>query len=549
MPLISNIENLPELAFDFVIVGGGSAGCVLASRLSEDNACKVLLVESGAYSRHPLIRVPTGVGIIWKQRLFDWQLNSTETPSLNQRKIELMRGKVLGGSSAINAMSHVRGAPADYDGWYDAGCDGWSYDEVAPFFRKSENWIGPPTDHRGCGGPISVSPAQSVDPLYEAWFEAAKSCGHKVIEDYNALPHGVPLEGFARSQQTIGNGYRVTASSAYLEGQQNRPNLCILTQTHVTRINFVGNRAQQIDVISGRDRCQKSFVIDGTLILSAGAFYTPHILMHSGIGPEKVLRQAGLSLRHKSEAVGRNYRDHIAVQINFRRSQKGEFHRQMRLDQLMVQFPMAALFGRGSATRLPGAMHGFVRLESSNASPDIQFLFRGAPKHAAPWWPIISSGYEDGFGIRPVLLHPTSHGTVEAVNTNPLNAPRIDGHYLQTTDDMERLLEGVDIALTLADDNALGPFRKDRKSPIPSKREQRIDWIRQTAVTAHHPCGTCRMGPDESDPLTTDLRLRGFDNLLVVDASAFPRTVSGNINACVYMMAEKIAETLKSPSP
>ena len=170
MPLISNLENLPELAFDFVIVGGGSAGCVLASRLSEDNACKVLLVESGAYSRHPLIRVPTGVGIIWKRRLFDWQLNSTETPSLNQRKIELMRGKVLGGSSAINAMSHVRGAPADYDGWHDAGCDGWSYDEVAPFFRKSENWIGPPTGHRGYGGPITVSPAQSADPLYEAWF-------------------------------------------------------------------------------------------------------------------------------------------------------------------------------------------------------------------------------------------------------------------------------------------------------------------------------------------------------------------------------------------
>ena len=265
--------------------------------------------------------------------------------------------------------------------------------------------------------------------------------------------------------------------------------------------------------------------------------------MHSGIGPEKVLDEAGLPLQLKSEGVGRNYRDHIAVQINFRRSQKGEFHRQMRLDQLMVQFPMAALFGRGSATRLPGAMHGFARLESSNASPDIQFLFRGAPKHAAPWWPIISSGYEDGFGIRPVLLHPTSHGTVEAVNTNPLNAPRIDGHYLQTTDDMERLLEGIDIALALADDSALEPFREDRKSPIPSQREQRVDWIRRTAVTAHHPCGTCRMGPNESDPLTTDLRLRGFDNLLVVDASAFPRTVSGNINACVYMMAEKIRKT------
>lgn len=180
--------------------------------------------------------------------------------------------------------------------------------------------------------------------------------------------------------------------------------------------------------------------------------------------------------------------------------------------------------------------------------PDIQFLFRGAPKHAAPWWPIISSGYEDGFGIRPVLLHPASEGTIEPVNNNPLNAPKIDGRYLAEPEDIKRLLEGLDIAMALADDPAMHNFRSDRESPIPDNQKDRIEWIKKTAVTAHHPCGTCRMGPETSAPLDTNLRLRGINNVLVVDASVFPRTISGNINACVYMLAEKTAAMLTSTS-
>ena len=546
MPFISDIKDINALAFDFVIVGGGSAGCVLASRLSENSACSVLLIEAGKHNWHPLIKVPTGVGMIWKHRHFDWKLNSTKTPSLNGREIELMRGKLLGGSSAINAMSHVWGAAGDYDGWRDAGCDGWSYQEVAPYFSKSENWTGLQNEHRGSDGPVTVSPAKSADPLYDAWFRAVKSCGYGTIDDYNGLPDGALLEGFARSQQTIENGFRVTAWRAYLAKHMHRRNLYILTNTHVTRVKFANNRAHQLEVISERKQRQTTITIDGSLILSAGAFHTPHLLMHSGVGPEAVLDRANLPMVIKAEDVGRNYRDHMAVQISFRRKGKGEFHHDMRLDRLAVNFPMAALFGKGPATRLPGAMHGFARLNSSAAVPDIQFLFRGAPKHAGPWWPLVSSGYQDGFGIRPVLLHPTSHGTVEPAGADPLTAPIIDGRYLSTGDDMDRLLEGVDIAMALADDPAMKDLRADDASPIPTDRKQRAAWIRQSAVTAHHPCGTCRMGPDERAPLDKDLRLRGVDNLLVVDASAFPGTVSGNINACVYMMAEKTAAMLIS---
>ncbi len=189
-------------------------------------------------------------------------------------------------------------------------------------------------------------------------------------------------------------------------------------------------------------------------------------------------------------------------------------------------------------------MHGFATLTPDAKLPDLQFLFRGAPRHAAPWWPLLSDGYQDGFGIRPVLLHPTSRGKIEPVSNNPMAPPRISGNYLDTTEDMDRLLDGIDIALALADSPAMEPFRDTKNSPLPDGRNARTAWIRQTAVTAHHPCGTCRMGPDDDAPLSPDLRLKGFDNIVVVDASIFPHTISGNINACVYMIAEKTASHL-----
>lgn len=547
MPIVANIEDLTNQEFDFVIVGGGAAGCALASRLSEDSNCSVLLIEAGNVSKHPLIRVPIGVGKVWARRLYDWNLNSIKIPSLDNREIELMRGKILGGSSAINAMSYVRGSPADYDGWRDVGCDGWSFSDVEPFFRKIETWTGPQTSGRGTGGPVTVSPAKSKDTLYDAWLKAARSRGYNIIDDYNALSKSERLEGFARSQQTIGNGFRVTAFSAYLAPHLTRRNLQILINAQVAQIKFKNSLATQLDLVDGRNTKQ-SLTINGSLILSAGAFHTPHILMQSGVGPESVLKRANIPLCIKAEDVGRHYRDHVAVQINFRRKDKGEFHHNMRIDQIGYNYPMAAFFGRGPATTLPSAMHGFARLRNDTLVPDIQFLFRGAPKHAAPWWPIISSGYEDGFGIRPVLLHPASEGTIEPVNNNPLNAPKIDGRYLAEPEDIKRLLEGLDIAMALADDPAMHNFRSDRESPIPDNQKDRIEWIKKTAVTAHHPCGTCRMGPETSAPLDTNLRLRGINNVLVVDASVFPRTISGNINACVYMLAEKTAAMLTSTS-
>ena len=545
MPFLTEMNRLNSEVFDYIIVGGGSAGCVLASRLTENSSCSVLLIESGDESRHPLIRVPTGVGVVWKKKLFDWKLKSTKAPSLNNREIELMRGKLLGGSSAINAMSHVRGAPADYDGWQNAGCDGWSYADVAPYFKKTESWNGKKNTLRGVDGPLAVSPAASSDLLFDAWMAAAKSSGHATIDDYNALAEGRLLEGFAPSQQTIDTGFRATSWSAYLAKNIHRPNLHVLKNTHVTKIRFDKNRAQGLEIALGVNRRKLLINIDGAIILSAGAFHTPHLLMHSGVGPEGVLKSAGVPLVLKAENIGRNYRDHLAVQINFGRRTKGPFHKEMRLDRVALNFPLAALFGKGPMTQLPGGMHGFVRLDKSKDAPDLQFLFRGAPKYAAPWWPIFSKGYEDGFGIRPVLLHPKSHGHIEVINADPFEAPKIDGQYLSKNEDIEKLLDGINIAMEMADDPAMRNFKDNKANSVPLDRIGRINWIRQTAVTAHHPCGTCQMGSDEAAPVTSELRLKGFDNVFVVDASVFPRTISGNINACVYMVAEKASDFLK----
>jgi len=537
--------------YDVIIVGGGSAGCVLAARLTENPDRRVLLIEAGPDTWSPFVSTPTGVGMLWKKRMFDWGIDCVPCDGLNGRSIELMRGKILGGSSAINALMHVRGAPADYDRWAANGCAGWDYASVEKYFRKTESWTGVPDPRRGDSGPVSISPAETTDPLFDNWLAAAKSAGQTVMKDYNALSPGDRLIGFARNQQSVERGHRVTAKTAYLKSATKRPNLTVMATARVLNLLMQDTtashpRVRGVRVAGKAGGTPKEIIADDRVILSAGAFHTPHLLMLSGIGPEPVLQAGGIRVVVKSDGVGENYQDHMAVQLRFERTSPGPFHGQMRMDRLAVNFPTACLFGIGPSTVVPSGVHGFVNTDRDAQAPTFQYIFRGAPGDARPWWPILSKGYQDGFGIRPVLLHPKSRGAIRLADADPRSLPRVDGRFFSEESDINTLYDGVRIAQDLSAQPAMKDYIKRGLDDFGSDKAKTLNWIRDTAVTVHHPCGTCAMGPDDVHPLSTDLSFKGVDGLYVVDASAMPGLVSGNINACVYAIAEKFAADIET---
>ncbi|PJR13387.1 GMC family oxidoreductase [Sinorhizobium meliloti] len=527
--------------FDYVIVGGGTAGCVLANRLSVDRACRVILLESGGPDWNPLLSIPLGVGLLWSRRLYDWGYESEPQAALGGRRIEMMRGKVLGGSTAINAMSHVHGRPGDFDRWEKNGCTAWSYEDVAPYIRRSERWERS-DDRRGRDGPVGVTLSTSDDPLFDAWLHAARSAGYPILEDYNLGG----AEGFGRAQFAVRGGRRQSASRTYLARASARSNLDILTAATVHRIIIENGRARGVALVhQGREieiRAERA------VLLAAGAFNTPKLLMLSGIGDARMLLSYGIKPLLDQREVGRNLQDHPGVVVAYRRSDPGAFRAQMRFDRLATNMLRAHLTGTGPATVLPSGLHGFVKLSDSADVPDIQFMFRGAPRDAGPWFPGVRPAYPDGYAIRPVLLHPASRGSVTLASASPGAPPRIDPNIFGDPADTARLKEGVRIARELGASKALDAFREKEISPGPEVRtEAQIDaFMRRVVMTAHHPAGTCRMGGDEDAIVDPQLRVRGIDGLRIADASVMPDLVSGNINATVMMIAERCAALLEN---
>jgi 4-pyridoxate dehydrogenase len=529
-----------KTAFDYVIVGAGSAGCTLANRLSADGRSRVLLLEAGGWDRHPLLKLPLGWGRVLLNRMYDWGYDTEPEPTMNGRSIEVARGKVIGGSSSINAMAYVRGNRADYDRWAANGLPAWSYEQVLPYFRKQESWEGGASKFRGGAGPLATRKARYQDPLVDAYLAGAAETGYAHNDDYN----GAEQDGFGRMQMTIRDGHRESAATAYLHPARRRANLTIQTNSLVSHVLFDGRRATGVDYVRNGQRC--TAIAEREVILSGGSINSPQLLMLSGIGDPAELAQHGIAVKSPLPGVGKNLQDHVAALLIYGRRDESPLLRHMRADRLLWSLGQGLIAGRGFATELPGGITGFVRSNPNEPIPDIQLLFIAGSLAAKPYLPPFSSGFADSFACRVVLLRPQSRGTISLASSDPAAHPRIRQGLLSVERDWQKLSAGIGIFRDLARLPRLSRHVSREIGPgegVTTEGDLK-DYVRKTAVTAHHPCGTCRMGVDEGAVVDGELRVRGVEALRVVDASVFPDLVGGNINAPVIMIAEKAADLI-----
>ena len=532
--------------YDYVIVGAGSAGCTLASRLSEDSDSRVLLIEAGGWDRDPLIHLPLTWAKMLLEQTHDWGYFYEPEETVNNRRIECARGKVIGGSSSVNAMAYVRGNRGDYDRWATSGLSNWSYSHVLPYFKKLETWE-TSDPYRGDAGPVNIQYCRYQDPLVDAFAAAGREAGYSWTDDYN----GEIQEGFGRLQMTIKKGRRCSAATAYLRPSLSRNNLDVHVNSLATRIVFEKNRAAGVEyIVNGQPMVVRA---EREVILSGGVINTPQLLLLSGIGDPHDLSQLGLSVRIGLPGVGKNLQDQMSAILLYQRREQGPFFRMMRADRIVREIAKTYLFGTGLAGDVPGGTTAFLNTENHLDLPDIQLLLTAAPLAAWPYFRPFKAPFNDGFVARVVLLNPESRGSVKLVSSNPTDRPLIQQNFLSSSADCKTLRDGLRIAREVAAQPSMQPFIAKEVAPGNSKvSDKDLDrHVSATAITLHHPLGTCRMG-NEDDPTTvvdSELNVLGVESLRIVDGSVMPDLIRGNINGPIIMIAEKAADLIRGREP
>lgn len=526
-----------QSSFDYIIVGAGSAGAVLASRLTESGRHKVLLLEAGPDDKNPWVHIPLGYGKLFSNAALNWLYSSEPNAEQVNRRIPQPRGKVVGGSSSINGMVYIRGHSTDYDQWRQFGNTGWSYDDVLPYFRKAEDQARGEDEFHGVGGPLAVSDVYEKHPLAAAFIESAVDAGHPRNDDFN----GAKQEGFGYAQWTIRNGRRCSTAVGYLKPARKRPNLMVATNAHALRVLFNGRRAIGVEYAQNGET--KTALADGEVIVSGGAFNSPQLLQLSGVGPADLLRSHGIDVIADMPGVGNHLQDHINGPLMFRLNQNISANGVVNnIGQRILTGMRYALTRKGFLAMGVSVAGGFYKVDPAAVAPEIQsqiMLFSshdvGGTPHPFPGATVVNA-----------LLRPESRGHVSIVSPDPYTAPEIQPNYLTAQKDRDILIGGMKIARDIVMQSPFQEFISEEHEPglDCASDADWLDYLQRRGRTSYHPSSTCRMGSNPDDVVDERLRVHGFEGLRVVDASIMPTLVSGNTNAPTIMIGEKAADMI-----